>query len=130
MFTGVKIRPKACLITSIVPTLANAILARPFLASPFGAALGPPGLHTTTRDLQTCTFQGPGLQTPPKFHERTPRKLGREMEKKWDPPPLQAPHFSGFGQHLPHPHLAKCGLANFGLAKCGRDRVITPATRG
>ena len=23
------------------------------------AALGPPGLHTTARELQTCTFQGP-----------------------------------------------------------------------
>ena len=37
--------------------------------------LGPPGLHTTTRELQTCTFQGPGASiTPPKFHEKTPER--------------------------------------------------------
>ena len=28
----------------------------------FRAASGPPGLHTTARELQTCTFQGPSLQ--------------------------------------------------------------------
>ena len=34
----------------------------------------PPGLHTTTRELQTCTFEGPGLQkTPPKLNE-TPER--------------------------------------------------------
>ena len=30
---------------------------------------------------QTCTFKGPGIQTPPKFHEKTPRE--REKERKW-----------------------------------------------
>ena len=43
------------------------------------AAFGPPAIHTTARELQTC---------PPKFHERTPkrekkeRNLWREREKK------------------------------------------------
>ena len=42
------------------------------------AALGPRGLHTTTRELQTCT---PALQTPPKFNEKTLRE--RQKERKW-----------------------------------------------
>ena len=51
--------------------------------------VGPPGFHTTARELQTCTFEGPGLQkTPPKFNEKTPREgrkeriLRRERVKK------------------------------------------------
>ena len=28
----------------------------------------------TTRELQTCTFQAPALQTPPNFNERTKRE--------------------------------------------------------
>ena len=79
---------------------------------------GPPGFHTTTRELQTCTCQGPALQTPPKFHEKTPRERqkernwGREKEKKarnFGPPTLRgptlrAPTFSGFGPHPSAPH--------------------------
>ena len=45
------------------------------------AASGPPGLHMTTREHQTCTFEGPGLQkTPPKFNEKTPKERGKERK--------------------------------------------------
>ena len=42
--------------------------------------------HDSPR-AQTCTFHGPGLQTPPRFNEKTPRdrkraKWWREREKK------------------------------------------------
>ena len=40
--------------------------------------LGPPGLHTTTRELQTCTFEGPGLQ---KHHQNSTKGPTREGEK-------------------------------------------------
>ena len=53
--------------------------------------------HDSPR-AQTCTFEGPGAsETPPKFHEKTPRqrqknrKWGREVEKKSEilgPPPF------------------------------------------
>ena len=44
--------------------------------------LVPPGFHTTARELQTCTFKGPGAsKKPPNFHEKTPRE--REKEPKW-----------------------------------------------
>ena len=76
-------------------------------ASIHTAALRPPGRHTTARELQTCTFQGPGAsKTPPKFHEKTPRETQkrarwwREREKKsanfW------ASHPSGLHPSGPH----------------------------
>ena len=46
-----------------------------------------PGLHTTAREPKRAHFRAPALQTPPKFHGKTPkrekkeRKLRREMEK-------------------------------------------------
>ena len=43
------------------------------------AALGPPGLHTTARELQTCTFEGRGFQSHHQFHETTPKR-GRKNE--------------------------------------------------
>ena len=76
------------------------------------------------RDPQMCTFglskrahlSAPALQTPPKFHEKTPREgrkeriLWREREKKreilgfppfgappFGPPPFRPPTFSVFG---------------------------------
>ena len=66
------------------------------------AALGPPGLHTTTRKFQTCTFQAPALQTPPKFHEKTLRERrkneisgGREKKKAQNlGPPTQRRPFA------------------------------------
>ena len=41
--------------------------------------MGSPGFHMTARELQTCTFQGSGLQTPPKFNEKTPRETQKEQ---------------------------------------------------
>ena len=40
-------------------------------------ALGPPWLHTTARELQTCTFEGPGLQK----HHQNSTKPPREEER-------------------------------------------------
>ena len=75
------------------------------------AASGPPGLHTTARELQTCTFQAPALQ---KTHQNSTRRHpGREERKLWwerkkkreilaphpsgpppfGPPTLRTPHF-------------------------------------
>ena len=67
----------------------------------------PPGLHTTAREPKRAHLSAPALQTPPKFHEKTPREgrkeriLWREREKSakfWAPHPsdphLQAPTFS------------------------------------
>ena len=65
---------------------------------------GPPALDTTARELQTRTFERSGAsETPPKFHEKTPRerqkerKREREREKKkreiLGPPPFGAPPF-------------------------------------
>ena len=59
-------------------------------------ASGPPGLHTTAQ-AQMCTFQGPGLQTQPKFNENTSKGSknivageGRKSAKFWAHP--SAPH--------------------------------------
>ena len=42
------------------------------------AASGPPGLHTTTRELQTCTYEGPGLQ---KHHQNSTKRPPEREEK-------------------------------------------------
>ena len=42
------------------------------------AVLGPPGLHTTARELQTCTFQGPG---PSKHHQNSTRRHQKREDK-------------------------------------------------
>ena len=65
------------------------------------AASGPPGLHTTTRELQTCTFEGPGLQKhhqnstrrPPEREEKNEFCGGRGTKKReiFGPPPFGAP---------------------------------------
>ena len=39
----------------------------------------PPGFHTTARELQTCTFQGPGAsKTQPKFHAKPQERRKNE----------------------------------------------------
>ena len=74
------------------------------LACRVPATSGPPGLHTTTRELQTCTFQGPGTSNTTKIPRKDPktekkeRKLWRESEKKREilgPPTLRGPTFRG-----------------------------------
>ena len=44
------------------------------------AASGPPGLHTTTRELQTCTFQGPGASNTTKIPRKDPQERERRMK--------------------------------------------------
>ena len=77
---------------------------------------GPPGLHTTTHSKR-AHLRVPALQTPPKFHEKTPkerqkeRKWGRETEKKREilpPPPFGARPLAILAQGLrPVRHLSK-----------------------
>ena len=55
---------------------------------PDDPASGPLGLHTTARELQTCTFQGPGTSNTTKIprkdtqERKKERNLRRESEKK------------------------------------------------
>ena len=68
------------------------------------AALGPPGLHTTARELQTCTFQGPGASNTTKIPRKDPQERekkneneggrGKKSAKFWAPHP-SGPHHSG-----------------------------------
>ena len=95
---------------------------------------GPPHQSSQT---QVQHLSVPALQTPPKFHEKTPQREKKKMKfpvgeskksaKFWashpsGPPTLRAPLFLGPGPHplrAPHPFrpppktkLAKCGLAS------------------
>ena len=100
-----------CCVSCVVCCFVRSLHFPPHLSSP----------HTTARELQTCTFQGPCASTTPKFHERTPkrekkeRKLWRGGKKKarnFGPrtlrgptlrgPPFGAPPFGAppFGAHL------------------------------
>ena len=60
------------------------------------AASGPPRLHMTTRELQTCTFERPGASNtpsgPPPFG---PPPFGPPLSPGSGPPPPSAPHPSG-----------------------------------
>ena len=71
---------------------------------------GPPGLHTTTRELQTRTFERPDASNTtriprkrPKEREKRTENCGGESEKKeqnfgpppFGPPTVRAPHPSG-----------------------------------
>ena len=47
--------------------------------------VGPPGLHTTVRELQTCTFQGRGLQ------KHTQNSREREKTRNFRPPTSRCP---------------------------------------
>ena len=79
---------------------------------------GPTGFHTMTQRAQTCILEDPALQTPPKFHEKTPNEstkseiLGGRRKKKREilgphpslggptlqaPPPFGPPILSRFG---------------------------------
>ena len=44
-------------------------------------ALGPPGLHTTAREPKRAHLRVPALQTPPKFHEKTPREKKKDTKR-------------------------------------------------
>ena len=62
------------------PTLANAILARPFLASPFGGLWRRRGFTRQPENSKRAHLRVPALQTPPKFHEKTPREREKKSE--------------------------------------------------
>ena len=79
------------------------------------AASGPPGLHTTARELQTCTFQEPGASNTPKIKRKDPK---REKKRKQEncggrgknkgeisgPPTLRSPPpFGHLTLRGPHP---------------------------
>ena len=109
------------------------------------AALGPSGLHTTTRELQTCTFDGPGAS---KHHQKTTRRHtvrekksetggGRRKKKReilglppfgappFGAPPFGARFFLGLGPTLwamTHTR-SRNGLAKIGLAQIGQIRM-------
>ena len=110
--------------------------------------MGPPGFHTTARELQTRTFERPGASITTKIPRENPQRERRKNEisggreqksaKFWaphpsGPPPLRAPTPPGPHPSGPHPFrpppktkLAKCGLAKFGqqkLAKFGQMRM-------
>ena len=109
-----------------------------------GASLGNP------REPKRAHLSAPALQTPPKFHEKTPRERrkneisgGRERKKRakfWalhpsGPPTLRAPLFLGSSgpPHLRAPHSSgppnfqaphqKQKLAKCGLAKFGQQEL-------
>ena len=66
---------------------------------------GPTGLHTTARELQTCTFEGSGASNTTKIpREDTQRDTkrakmgsgkGRKSAKFWAPPPFGPPTLRG-----------------------------------
>ena len=108
------------------------------------AASGPPGLHTTARELQTCTFERPGASNTTKIPRENPQRereermkfpVGERKKRReiLGPPTLRPPHLrdptpSGLHPSGPPPQtkLAKCGLAKFGqqkLAKFGQIRM-------
>ena len=77
----------------------------------------PSGLHKTTREPKRAHLTHPALQTPPKFHEKTPEKdkksehgagEGKKSAKFWashpsGPPTLRGPHPSRPHPSRPHP---------------------------
>ena len=98
--------------------------------------LGPPRLHTTAEELQTCTFQGPALQKTTKSPRKDPHESGErkrivagEGKKReilglppfggpappFGAPPFGAPLFLGLGS----PHIGQIRMVKNGLAKVG-----------
>ena len=90
-----------------------------------------PGFHTTTRELNSCTFEGPGAsKTPPKFHEEAPRETqkerdgsgrGKKKARNFGPPTLRgAPFFWVWGLHLSGPPPFCVWEPPFGAPPFGR----------
>ena len=80
----------------------------------------PPGLHTTARELQTCTFEGSAASNTTKIprqaerHKESETVMGKEEKARnfgpsplWGPHPSEphpsAPHTSGPHPSAPHP---------------------------
>ena len=82
---------------------SRAVVMRPGL-------VGPPGFHTTTRELQTCTFERPGASNTTKIPRKRPKEreekmknCGGRVKKKRE---ILGPHHSGphrSGPSGPHP---------------------------
>ena len=85
---------------------------------------GPPGLHTTTRELQTCTFERTGASNTTKIPRKRPKERekrikncgGREKKREilgpppfgaspFGPPPFGPPPFGAPSLRGPHPTL-------------------------
>ena len=91
-------------------------------------ALGPPALHTTARELQTCRFQGPCAS---KHHQNSTRRHPREgrmkencggrRKKKHE---ILGPYPSGPLPSKPHPHSLRG--PPFGAPKCPLSQLPPP----
>ena len=55
-------------------------LRRPWSTST-GTHTGPPGFHTTARELQTCTFEGPGASNTTKIPREDPQRKSEKQRK-------------------------------------------------
>ena len=64
--------------------------------------VGPPGLHTTTRELQTCTFERTGASNTTKIPRKRPKERGKQNKtvagegkkaRNFGPPPFGPPPF-------------------------------------
>ena len=107
----------------------------------FHADPKPPGLHTTTRELQLCTFKGPGASNTTKIPREDPRerekarKWGREMEKKarnfgppaFGPPPFEPPRC---GATLRTPTLGALTFSRSGPHPSGPPTLQAPIPPG
>ena len=116
------------------------------------AASGPPGFHTTARELQTCIFEGPGAsnttkiprEDPPERHKKSEMVAGEgEKARNFGPPTLRGPTLRGTEGCLffcffiflfcflkkkakrksDWPKSVKQRLATVGLAKVGISRI-------
>ena len=99
------------------------------------AAPKPPGLHTTTRELRTCTFQGPGASNTTKIQRKDPQEMERRMKKAGEekkkreilglPPHPSGPHPSGPHPSGPHPSGAPpFGAPPFGAPPFGATLCV------
>ena len=72
-------------MTYVLSFLMLMILVRFKLQNtPIIFALGSPGLHTTARELLTCTFQGPGASNTTKIPRKDlPRRGKKERKLLW-----------------------------------------------
>ena len=86
---------------------------------PSAAASGPPGLHTTTRELQTCTFDGPGAS---KHHQKTTRRH-TVRDKKSE---TGGPHILGPISHPSGLHFFWVWAPSFGAMTHTRSRNGLP----
>ena len=86
----------------------------------------PPGLHTTARELQTCTFQGPSLQKHHENSTRRPPKRGKKERQLWQERKTKreilAPHPAG--PHPSRPHPSGPHFSRFALPSSLRGRTF------